>query len=287
MATATLTKEERHSGGRTKVEAYGWNVKDRPGELQWIRKSLLNVDKEYQRAKVSQESVLSIARNWSWVACGVLVVARRNDGTLWVVDGQTRKTAADKRADVNELPCIVFESLELAEEASAFIDVNTFRRPVPRVDKFRAQIVAQDQVAIAVQQMIEEQGYRVASGSGSFSVCCIGSIMEEFKNNEEVARRVWQLCAQLHSGEPIVDIIWLGLCYLERSLIARKDGESIFRPHNLETLTKSGAKRIHEEIRKARNYFNKGGGKVYAEGILNLLNHRRTARRIKTLFAEE
>jgi len=72
----------------TKVDRYGWTIKDQPGFMKEINKSLLNVDMQYQR-HANKSKVLTISSEWSWIACGVVVVAFR-DGKYWVMDGQHR-----------------------------------------------------------------------------------------------------------------------------------------------------------------------------------------------------
>ncbi len=281
--TASTSTTDRHACGKSKVEVYNWTMKDEPGTQHYIHKNLLNVDKEYQRTSVSWTRVNEIASSWSWKACGVLSVAKRPDSSLWVFDGQHRKLGADKRADITTLPCIVFDSEVVAEEAQAFYDVNTNRGNMPWTDKFRALIAANDPTAMQVKEMVESEGYTINCSGVPFTVRCAGALMTQFQKDKEIAQRIWRLCAALHAGEVIRDRIYSGLCHLETALSARGD-ETLLAKHNVQTLQNAGVDAIWESIASAVGFYKSGGAKVWAEGIVKLLNHKRKTRRIESLF---
>jgi len=89
--------------GKSKIERYGWTVQDGQGELRLISKHDLAVDyASYQRI-ANNAKTLVLARDWSWIACGALIVASRG-GALHVVDGGHRLVAAMKRDDITMLP---------------------------------------------------------------------------------------------------------------------------------------------------------------------------------------
>jgi hypothetical protein len=51
----------------------------------------------------SQALIRQIARHWDWDLCLPLVVSRRADGSLYVIDGQHRLAAARIRGDIDHL----------------------------------------------------------------------------------------------------------------------------------------------------------------------------------------
>ncbi len=202
-----LTQEELGSGkNTTKVEQYGWSIVDEIGELMWLSKAILNVDPAYQREKVKLNRILSISRAWSWVACGTLIVAKRTDGKYFVIDGQHRKLAADKRADILNLPCMVFDAVDIPDEASAFLRVNIARSPVGALGKFKSEIIAGDKVAAKVTSMVTESGYRIGASSGpEYSTVCVGLLKQCMVRSEPVTAQVWALCVDLSNGRTITD----------------------------------------------------------------------------------
>lgn len=287
-----LTEEER--GGRgcvaakspnlelSKVEQYGWKFVDKPGEPANIPKEKLHVDTDYQRDDVKMHRVLDIARNWSWFACGCLIIARRPNGLLFVVDGQHRKLAADKRADVRNLPCLVFDvEGSVSDEALAFIRVNASRAPVGALGKFKADILAEDATAIAVKQMVESSGYSIAKSTGTadFTVACVGLLKNCVDRDPILARDVWNLCVSLCGGQQIVDRLYGPMFELEKELRKKKVG-SLFEKHNIEALERTGVTAILQKVNGAKIYYGKGGNRIGAQGIIELLNQRRKTRRL-------
>lgn len=65
-----------HNGTMTKIDRYGWSMQDNKGELRWINKMDVQVDYSYQR-NTNEIKLKNIARDWSWIACGAIVVANR------------------------------------------------------------------------------------------------------------------------------------------------------------------------------------------------------------------
>jgi hypothetical protein len=90
--------------------------------LQYCSPDQLLIDESYQRsleAANSQTLIRRIAMHWDWGLCQPLFVARRADGSLYVVDGQHRLEAAKLRGDIWQLPCVV-TSFESSRRGSGF-----------------------------------------------------------------------------------------------------------------------------------------------------------------------
>jgi hypothetical protein len=210
-------------------------------------------------------------------------VGKRQDGTFWAIDGQHRKLAADKRTDIVTLPCEVFEISGIVDEARKFRVINTARTGMKSVERFKADCVAEDALSLKVKQIIEGDGYRAAHGGGQHSVGCVSVIAKAVAADESAARAAWGICAKLSAGEPIVDSVFDGLFYLERHL--RKTGDqrnaSLADRHNLTSLLMAGLPAVRKRIAESRAFYAGGGAKVYAAGIVNLLNHGRSTRRIE------
>lgn len=143
----------------TKVAKYKWRTDTRPGELMMIPKGSLEVDSAYQRGQ-NELKVQHIASSWSWPAFGALIVARRGD-RFFVIDGQHRALAAIRRADVSDLPCVVFPMENIEQEALAFLDSNTSRKPLTTADKYKASLVVGDEVTTLVNNLIVASGRTV------------------------------------------------------------------------------------------------------------------------------
>lgn len=100
--------------------------------LQFMLTDQLEVDAAYQRELDgrSRQLISRIAAAWDWSLYQPLVVARRADGSSFVVDGQHRLEAARARGDIAQLPCVIVQPGSRAEEAAMFVEMNEARRPL-------------------------------------------------------------------------------------------------------------------------------------------------------------
>jgi hypothetical protein len=140
-----------------------------PPTLEWIGVERLAIDESYQRATDSAASRLDHPQDqerWNWNYCQPIVVSRRADGSLYVIDGQHRLTGAIARGDIPHLPCVVISGQDSENgEASAFVALNTQRQKLSQGDIFNAMLAAGDEAAKAVADLLEETGWSMARTS--------------------------------------------------------------------------------------------------------------------------
>lgn len=257
------------NGSMSKVDRYGWKIRDTEGDFMKISKNDLHIDRSYQR-NVSLPKVLSIVKNWSWVACGCIIVAKRGD-KYYAIDGQHRVMAAKKRVDIDHLPCIVFETSEVAQEANGFLVTQTARKPVSAVEKFNAMLVVGNEEALLVNDLIKASGRQIhAHHSSKSTIKCVARILTHAKINKEVLKDMWPLIVDISEGQPFRETILDGLMYAEIAL--RKQGKSLLEKHWSERLTKIGSLSLHKGAIEASQYTGFGGGRVWAFGICKVMN---------------
>ena len=135
--------------------------------LQYCTPDQLGVDPLYQRDldARSRQLINRIAGNWDWNLFQPLVVARRDDGRLFVVDGQHRLAAARLRRDVMQLPCVIFASAAPAEEADVFVKLNQERRPLSAYALYNAALATGDEAAIALDTILRQTGWSFVGGA--------------------------------------------------------------------------------------------------------------------------
>lgn len=136
--------------------------------LQYLLPQQLKIDAAYQRSLEvgpSQALIRKIAQHWNWDLCQPLVVARRETGDLFVIDGQHRLAAARLRGDIAQLPAVVVQYADAADEAASFVHLNQQRRPLSKLDIFRAAIASGDTEATAIAAAMAEFGLSVAPHS--------------------------------------------------------------------------------------------------------------------------
>jgi hypothetical protein len=132
----------------------------------------LHLDDSYQRSTdngASRALIKKIAHGWDWRMCLPLVVSKRDDGSLWVIDGQHRLAAARLRGDIPFMPCVVGIYGSVADEAAMFVAMNRARKPMNRLDDFHAAIASGDDEAIEIAKLITDAGFTVSRKTGSQS----------------------------------------------------------------------------------------------------------------------
>jgi hypothetical protein len=106
-----------------------------------------------------------IARDWDWSLCQPLLVGRRPEGPLMVVDGQHRLAAARLRGDISDLPCVVVPFGSTGQEAAAFVALNQHRRSLSAIELFNAALTSGDQESAEIMRLIEQAGLSIAKHS--------------------------------------------------------------------------------------------------------------------------
>lgn len=255
------------AGGMSKIERYKWSLLDEPGRLSMVSKHVLFVDDEYQR-NANELKVKALAGEWSWVACGTLIVAER-DSRLYVVDGQHRLLAARRRSDIKEVPCIIFSTNDVRQEAFGFLRANTNRKPITSVEKFKALIMTGDPHAILVNELISQAGRHPSNSTGANTVRCLSLLLSSAKNNKDVLIRIWPLATQLTEGQVLHEKLLSGLLFLEERMPAE---ESLNDTKWRRRLIDIGPEKLKEGAEKASAFYARGGARVWAAGIMELLN---------------
>lgn len=132
--------------------------------LQYLLPQQLQIDEAYQRSieeAGSQALIRKIAQHWNWDLCQPLVVSRRENGDLFVIDGQHRLAAARLRGDIAQLPAVVVNYASAADEAASFVHLNQQRRPLTGLQIFHAALASGDSQACEIRDAIEAAGLKL------------------------------------------------------------------------------------------------------------------------------
>lgn len=89
---------------------------------------------------------------------GILTGSRRPDGTIHLVDGQTRWAAAETAQYLGPIRIQVYTGLSHEQEASLFLVRNNMAKPTS-LDRFRVRCVDQDPVARAIMAALAKYGW--------------------------------------------------------------------------------------------------------------------------------
>lgn len=252
--------------GIDKTKRYGWTTKDEPGELKYLHKDMLKIHPAYQR-EVALNKVTDITANWSWVGAGVIVVGERN-GEYWVIDGQHRLLSAKRRSDITSLPCIVFSTESIKQEAIAFLDLNTNRKPVSSVAKYRGMTAAEDETAVIVTNVFNKLGIKATSnGPKAKEIKSVAWALKRAKEDAYTFELIMTIAAKLCEDMPIHERLIGGLWYMHKNLPYGINDKKL-----MERINNIGARKLVDAANRAAAYFSRGGEKVWATGMLEEIN---------------
>ena len=254
-----------------KNERYGWTPLDNEGCCIWIDKTKLEVDHAYQRPEARQK-VLRIAAEFSWRKFGCLVVSLREDDRHVVIDGQHRALAAMKRDDVTKVPCIVFRELQLADEAGAFVGLNTARKPVSALVKYEAQLIAGDAVAVWVDETLNAFGFKRAKTlHAAMQIKCLAELRKMAEINQSRTYATLWILASLCRTEnspahaDVLQVVWV--------LVTQAEKQGMQQMELLEErLNKVGYMAVKNEIDRCREIHGSHQPHKAADAVMERLN---------------
>jgi len=262
------TEERTHRGHVDKVARYRWKLSNSPGRLQLIDKNELTLGAAYQRHAVA-ERVLKIAANWDWIACGAITVGFR-EGVHHVMDGQHRVLASRKRSDISDLPCLIFPTEDIAEEARGFLANNTMNKPVGTLDKHKAMLVAQDERALKLQALFDHLGIIPGKSQTVHHFAAVGWAYSKAAEDFEGLTLVLTLAAELSAanGLPIAEKLTAGLYWMHKA----HDEGGLTDRRLVQRLRQLGAQTLLDGAARASAFYAAGGARVWAGGMLEALN---------------
>lgn len=139
----------------------------------------LQVAAAYQRG-LKTSSSNHIAKHFAPEAFGTLTVGRRKNGSMWVVDGQTRQYAA-VLLGMETVPCRVFKSRGSRHEATVFRQVNS-QRGISKPDQFRALLTEKEPQSLEIESIVKAVGFKIAFSKSNRwdQINCITTLQKLF-----------------------------------------------------------------------------------------------------------
>lgn len=251
-----------------KVQRYQWENTGEMGIFQMIPKRELHIDTEYQRT-IAQDRILKISSHFRWTLFGAIIVVRRDDGMYFVVDGGTRTRSAWKRSDINNLPCMVYSAESVRQEAQMFVDLSTSPVGMSAFQRYRAQLVAGSKYAVMANDILKKYGYTVSDrGKEQFACGCIHTVQNRIKRNMEALDQTIHILSEICEGEPIRKNPVEALFYL----IVSNPGIDFYTEYPYMKMKNAGIESIEIEISRVKMIQQKGGEKISAMGLLNIIN---------------
>lgn len=135
----------------------------------------INVDTAYQR-KLDMAWVSKLVAEFDPVRLGLPDISEREDGTLWAIDGQHRihacRTYLGDGWERQHVECLVYSGMTLEDEAEFFYWRN-YIKPLKPFARFRARMVAGEDVATAIFRTAKDAGFTIAEGNDALSCVAV------------------------------------------------------------------------------------------------------------------
>ena len=143
----------------------------------------LYIDESYQRPV--QSHVNTIAREWDDMKCDPLKINYRQDGRLYVWDGQHRLVAL-RIMGVDYVLCVITVGLTQEQEAALFgCQGNGIKKPDP-YDIFKANVCAGEEIDTAIKEMCDKYDLAVnRNNKRAGNLSCLTLAREIFKRGAE------------------------------------------------------------------------------------------------------
>lgn len=271
----TTTHSDDSGDSSNKVDRYDWSKIGSRGDDRWVPIDDLRVDHAYQRGIVSDNTVLEIAKAFSWDAFGVIVAAERDNGHLYILDGQQRWEGAKRRGDIKRVPCKIFKSEGRAWEAKVFRTLNMNRRPVTAIEKFRSAVIAGMDPDRGIQKWLDSEGVRICknAAAGAREIDFVDGLRRAWVADQEAARRALLIHFDIVGEDRSSRDIFAGVWYCE------SNGVSV-TPHVEKMRSQGGRAFVLSYIKKTCIEYGIGAGSLKTCGIgtLRAINWHRSAK---------
>ena len=241
------------------------------GNLEVLTIDDLHVDHTYQR-DLSADRVQSIAAKWDIVAAGPIVVSRRANGDLYIVNGQHRAAAAKMAGETHVIAQVV-NDLTAKQEATLRLKGN-YRLGDKAMERFRAQLAAEDPESKAIVTLCEQFETRInATPSTEHGINAITAVETMYRRNKGILlTRVFEVI-RLAFGRVEGKYATVGMMKgIEWMLEKHHDG--LDRGRFVDRLAAEGPEGLE---RKARSHKAAMGGALwtnYYRAMVEAYNHR-------------
>lgn len=169
-------------------------------KFEKIKPSDVKSDPSYQR-ELDEKRSQDLATTYNGDFAGVPVVSRRNDGQLFVLDGQHR-ISANVSAGMGSVAVLmqVHDGLSIKQEADMFHHLNKNRRAVGAHDDFKARVKAEHADALAVVAILKSHGLKITHQMQKNGVRAIQAVESVYRRGN--LSETMHILAAWSAGDP-------------------------------------------------------------------------------------
>jgi len=147
-----------------------------------IKVSDLMVDFTYQRMPINAK-INKIIKTFDPDLLGVIICSMRENGDVAIIDGSHRYHALTRMNQFDLcINALVYFGLSLQDEAKIFALSNQEHTKPSTVDIFKAGIVAGDEITIAINAILNKNGFYVGVGPGNNKIRALVTLKRIYIN---------------------------------------------------------------------------------------------------------
>jgi hypothetical protein len=145
-------------------------------EVRMVPVSKLEIDPKMQRDHLDVRKIERILRDYNPDALGIITASERNAAETVILDGAHRHRATVENTEgQGTLLTRVFKGLTRREEAVLFLLLNSGNQP-NLLDKFRINLVAEDPVAVGIDNIVKQFGLGIGPANLDNQLQCVGAL---------------------------------------------------------------------------------------------------------------
>lgn len=179
LVEATEEAATESPARKTRLRDFGTVNTGAAGKIEIVELTKLRIDPLYQRDLIA-DFVEKMAENWDIVTAGTIVVSKRPNGELYIIDGQHRAAAAVRAGESHILAQVLNEPS--AEEEARLRLKGNFKRTDRVYEVFRARIAAGDPKAKKIRNILKsldtQINYSPTSDSGINAVSAVEKLYD-------------------------------------------------------------------------------------------------------------
>jgi len=134
----------------------------------------LLVDRDVQRA-YNASHASKLEAGWDNRFVGTLIISRRVNGELYIIDGQHRQVVALRKDPAAIMDCEVYEGLSVEEEALMFLHFNRNRKPPSAYDHYKIGLVARLPIEVRMSAETMQLGLEISPSKGNRQIAAVAS----------------------------------------------------------------------------------------------------------------
>lgn len=169
-------------------------------ELKFVSVNTINIDHSYQRT-LDVKRIDRLKRAYNRGACKAVSLSRRDDGSLWVYDGQHTLALAIASGE-DAVPAVIVSG-DQQKEAKWFLLMNGSGVSKANVrDRHRASVAMGDDIAAGVESLLSRHGVCIAKGgTKAGATTAIGSIQGWYRDDPVRIERVFSAIKSMWEKE--------------------------------------------------------------------------------------